>query len=88
MDYNMLIAPMTLIFVELVKKFEVESKWLSLMAVGVGAVLGAVWAAVQSPMPDAVGWLNFIVQGVMYGASASGIYDIAHSGINKPKATE
>lgn len=79
MDFNMLIAPVTLILVEVVKKFEVESKWLALIACGIGAALGSIWAAVQSPLPDAMGWLAFVLQGLMYGATAAGIYDVAMS---------
>lgn len=79
MSFNLFIVPLTMILVEIVKKFEVESKWLALIACGVGAVLGAVWAVVQVPMPNAVNWVGFITQGLVYGAAAAGIYDITQS---------
>ncbi len=79
MSFNLFIVPLTMIVVEIIKKFEVESKWLALIACGVGAVLGAVWAVVQAPIPDALGWLGFVTQGLVYGAAAAGIYDVAHS---------
>ena len=80
MSFNLFIVPLTIILVEIIKKFEVESKYLALLACGVGAVLGAVWAVVQVPIPDALGWLGFVAQGLIYGAAAAGIYDVTQAG--------
>ena len=80
MSFNLFIVPLTMILVEIIKKFEVESKWIALIACGVGAVLGALWAVVQAPIPDSLDFLGFVTQGLIYGAAAAGIYDVAQSG--------
>lgn len=78
MDWNLFIIPLTLIVVQLLKTLPIESKWLPWLAVGIGGLLGLVWAVVQ-PEPSGMVYLEYIVQGVVYGASASGIYDAGAS---------
>lgn len=80
MDYNMLIAPATLISVQLIKQSDIPRKWMPLIACGVGMILGVAWAAVQSPIPEALEWFGFVIQGLIYGASAAGIYDVTQTG--------
>lgn len=78
MDWNLFIIPLTLIVVQLLKTLPIESKWLPWLAVGIGGLLGLVWAVAQ-PEPSGMVYLEYIVQGVVYGASASGIYDAGAS---------
>ena len=70
MEWNMFIIPLTLIAVELVKLTDINKRWLPHVAVLIGAILGAVYAVVFAD-----------VSGVVYGASAAGIYDFAKSTI-------
>lgn len=74
MDYNMFIIPLTLIFTELIKRLPLDSKWLPWVAVGFGAIFGTVFAAYNG-----TDYMEHIVQGIIYGASASGIYDATAS---------
>lgn len=80
MDWNLFIIPITLIVVELVKKSGINSRWLPFLAVGFGGIFGVIYAAIL-PAPDAIGWLHYIIGGLVYGASASGIYDAGKSAL-------
>ncbi len=80
MSYEMFIIPITLITVEIIKKFDVPTKWLAIIACLVGAVFGGIWAAVQGETLLALDWLGFITRGLIYGAAAAGIYDVSKAG--------
>ena len=78
METNLLIAPLVMVLVEAVKRTEtISKKWLPLLALGLGLVIGVVFAIV---LPD--GALMHVVNGVLYGAAAAGIYDAAQTKIN------
>ena len=68
----MFIIPMTLIIVELAKGLEINKKYLPLVSVALGAILGGLFSVYYG-----ADLFTHIVQGVVYGASASGIYDVA-----------
>ena len=72
MEFNLFIIPMTLIIVELAKGLEINKKYLPLISVLLGAILGGLFSVYYH-----ADLLTHIVQGVVYGASASGIYDMA-----------
>ncbi len=74
MDWNLFIIPLTAIFVQLLKGFEVDRKLLPLLAVITGGVLGFVFAISYNQ-----DYIQHIVSGIIYGASASGIYDVVAS---------
>lgn len=79
MSWNLFIIPLTLIVVELLKRVLNNTRWLPHIAVAVGGLLGAIFALYYG-----VDWLEHIVSGLIYGASASGIYDVGASTIDKP----
>ena len=72
MEFNLFIIPMTLIIVELAKGLEINKKYLPLLSVLLGAILGTVFSFYYG-----ADLFTHIVKGVVYGASASGIYDMA-----------
>jgi len=72
MEFNLFIIPMTLIIVELAKGLEINKKYLPLLSVSLGAILGTVFSFYYG-----ADLFTHIVQGVVYGASASGIYDMS-----------
>ncbi len=72
MEFNLFIIPMTLIIVELAKGLELNKKYLPIVSVALGAILGAAFSFYYG-----ADLFTYIVQGVAYGASASGIYDMA-----------
>ena len=72
MEFNLFIIPMTLIIVELAKGLEINKKYLPLVSVALGAILGGLFSVYYG-----ADLFNHIVQGIVYGASASGIYDMA-----------
>ena len=72
MEFNLFIIPMTLIIVELAKGLEINKKYLPLLSVALGAILGAVFIFYYGADP-----FTHIAQGVVYGAASSGIYDMA-----------
>ena len=84
MDWNLFIVPMTLISVQLIKQTELDSKYLAWLAVGFGALFGALWALAVGPIEPMV-LLEYVVQGIVYGASAAGIYDAGVSAIKSDK---
>ena len=71
MEFNLFIIPMTLVIVELAKGLELNKKYLPIVSVALGAILGAAFSFYYG-----VDLFTYIVQGVVYGASASGIYDM------------
>ena len=72
MEFNLFIIPMTLIIVELAKGLEINKKYLPLLSVVLGAILGGAFSFYYG-----ADLFTHVVQGVVYGASASGIYDMA-----------
>lgn len=78
MEFNLFIIPMTLIIVELAKGLEINKKYLPIVSVVLGAILGAAFSFYYG-----ADLFTHIVQGVVYGASASGIYDLAASAKTK-----
>lgn len=73
MKLNVVIAPVVLVVVEAVKKTEkVPKKVLPLFALGTGLIIGGVFAAVEPQHA-----VEHIVNGLLYGAAAAGIYDAA-----------
>ena len=72
MEFNLFIIPMTLIIVELAKGLEINKKYLPIVSVALGASLGAAFSFYYG-----ADLFTYIVQGVVYGASASRIYDMA-----------
>lgn len=74
MEFNLFIVPITLIVVQLLKQVEAPAKWLPLISVFIGAVCGFVYAVYY----DADLFVS-VVNGFIFGASASGIYDLTKS---------
>ena len=72
MEFNLFIIPMTLIIVELAKGLELNKKYLPLISVVLGAILGGLFSFYYQ-----ADLFTHIVEGIVYGASASGVYDIA-----------
>jgi hypothetical protein len=70
MDWNAFIIPAVLILVELIKLKLKDRSWLPYIAVGLGIVLGIVYAVYYK-----LDLFVHIFQGGVYGAAASGIYD-------------
>lgn len=73
MEWNLFIIPLTIIFTELTKQLKLESKWLPWIAISIGALLGVIYSLVMQDTPDTI--MQRVVEGIVYGASASGIYD-------------
>lgn len=78
MEFILFIIPMTLIIVELAKNLEISKKYLPLISVVLGAILGGIFSVYYG-----VDLFTHIVQGIVYGASASGVYDLAASAKTK-----
>lgn len=76
MEWNTFIVPLTLIGTQLIKQTEIDKKYLPWVSVGLGAILGVIWA-ISTKAPDSVAYLEYVVQGIIYGASACGVYDLA-----------
>ena len=74
MEFNLFIIPMTLIIVELAKGLEINKKYLPLLSVALGAILGGVFSFYYG-----ADLFTHVVQGIVYGASSCGIYDIGKS---------
>ena len=74
MEFNLFIIPMTLIIVELAKGLEINKKYLPLLSVLLGAILGIVFSFYYG-----ADLFTHVVEGVVYGASSCGIYDIGKS---------
>ena len=71
MEFNLFIIPITLIIVELLKRY-ISKKYLPLIAVILGGLMGLLYGLYYGQ-----DLFVHIVTGVIYGASASGIYDTA-----------
>ena len=78
MEFNLFIIPMTLIIVELAKGLEINKKYLPLVSVALGAILGGLFSVYYH-----ADLFTHIVEGIVYGASASGVYDIATKSLTK-----
>ena len=74
MEFNLFIIPMTLIIVELAKGLEINKKYLPLLSVALGAILGGVFSFYYG-----ADLFTHVVEGIIYAATASGIYDVAKS---------
>ena len=74
MEFNLFIIPITMIVVQLLKQAEVPAKWLPLTAVVLGAIGGLVYGMYYNS-----DLFLAVVTGLIYGASASGIYDLGKS---------
>jgi len=72
MEFNLFIIPMTLIIVELAKGLEIDKKYLPIVSVVLGAILGAAFSFYYG-----ADLFTHIAQGIVYGAASSGIYDMA-----------
>ena len=78
MEFNLFIIPMTLIIVELAKGLEINKKYLPLISVALGAILGGAFSFYYG-----ADLFTHIVEGIVYGASASGVYDVATKSLTK-----
>ena len=78
MEFNLFIIPMTLIIVELAKGLEINKKYLPIVSVALGAIMGAAFSFYYG-----TDLFTHIVQGIVYGASASGVYDLATKSLTK-----
>lgn len=74
MEFNLFIIPMTLIIVELAKGLEINKKYLPIVSVVLGAILGAAFSFYYG-----ADLFTHVVEGIIYAATASGIYDVAKS---------
>lgn len=71
MDFKLVIAPVTLIIIELLKAFNVNKKYLSLIAVLVGGILGVLYAIFNQGNVFA-----YMIDGIISGAASSGLYEV------------
>ena len=78
MEFNLFIIPMTLIIVELAKGLEINKKYLPIVSVALGAILGGAFSFYYG-----ADLFTHVVEGIVYGASASGVYDIATKSLTK-----
>lgn len=79
MDYNLFIIPITLIIVELLKRAEViDNRYLPLVAVIFGALAGLAFGAYYQ-----VDLFQHVFMGIVFGASASGIYDTGKTAVKE-----
>ena len=74
MEFNLFIIPMTLIIVELAKGLGINKKYLPLISVLLGAILGGLFSIYYH-----ADLFTHVVEGIIYAATASGIYDVAKS---------
>lgn len=74
MEFSLFIIPLTMIFTQLIKSTPLNNTWLPHAAVLIGGVLGAIYSLYYGG--DV---LVSLVEGITYGAAASGIYDVAKS---------
>ena len=74
MEFNLFIIPMTLIIVELAKGLEINKKYLPIVSVALGAILGGAFSFYYG-----ADLFTHIVEGIIYAATASGIYDVTKS---------
>lgn len=75
MNLNMMIAPVVMVLVEALKKTEkVENKYLPSIALAIGTLAGVVFAIVEPALAA-----EHVINGLLYGASAAGIYDASRT---------
>lgn len=75
MNLNMMIAPVVMVLVEALKKTErVENRLLPIVALAIGITAGAVFAIVEPELA-----VEHIVNGLLYGGAAAGIYDASRT---------
>ena len=74
MEWNLFIIPLTMILTQIIKGFEVDTRWLPVAAVVIGGALGALFGSYYQ-----VDYLEHIVSGMVYGASAAGLYDVGEA---------
>lgn len=67
--------PVIIAFVGIVKKFEVEKKYLPLVAVVFGVVGGFFAVLGMVKMPEAQDYFEYLFKGLIAGLAASGLYD-------------
>ena len=80
MELSQLIAPVTIALVEAVKHMEiVDKRWLPIIAMAVGTVAGIGFAIIEPASAVA-----HVINGMLYGAGAAGIYDVQASARNLP----
>ena len=80
MEFNIFIAPITMIAVEMTKRAGLESKYLAFVAVVFGALFGALYGF----MYNGDIFVNAF-EGLLYGASASGMWDAATKTLKEGK---
>lgn len=80
MDFTTTIAPVTLVLVEILKSLGVPTKYLSLIAVIAGGLLGALYAIFNSG--DV---FTLTVDGILSGAASSGLYEVVNRNLLTPK---
>ncbi|HFI0463195.1 TPA: hypothetical protein ACGO1T_000539 [Streptococcus suis] len=68
MEYNLFIIPITMIITELLKQY-IPSRWVPLFSVALGLIAGLAFGAYYQQDLFVHG-----VQGLIYGATATGIY--------------
>lgn len=73
MEFNLFIVPITMIVAQLAKTY-VPSKHIPLFAIVFGLVAGAVYGAYYGE-----DLFVHAVQGLIYGASSAGVYDLVKS---------
>ena len=73
MDFNLFIVPITMIVAQLAKTY-VPSKHIPLFAVAFGLVAGVAYGAHYGE-----DLFVHAVQGLIYGASSAGVYDLVKS---------
>lgn len=83
MQWNLFIVPLTAIFVQIMKPYIKDNRLLPALAVVAGAVMGACFAFYYG-----ADFVEHIVGGIVYGASASGVYDLIANASNTVKKTE
>ncbi len=77
MNLNMMIAPVVMVLVEALKKTErVENRLLPIIALVIGIAAGAVFAIVEPELA-----VEHIVNGLLYGGAAAGIYDASQTSL-------
>lgn len=75
MEFNLFIMPITMIIVQMLKKLEfLDKNYLPIIAVGLGACMGALYGVYYGQ-----DLFVHIFYGVVFGASASGLYDAGKS---------
>jgi hypothetical protein len=76
MEFNIFIIPVTLIIVQLLKRIEkLDNNYLPFIAVSLGLVMGLLYGLYYNQ-----DLFVHAFYGLVYGASASGIYDVGKSG--------